>query len=93
MQYMRCKCGNRQCWTTMGASSCEVCEECGSTLGYGPNSHPEKTPHRVHAEIRGGKVEARCLNCRQVRPVEEAENIEQVRAAIRDLAASFPPPQ
>lgn len=90
MQYMQCKCGERQCWTSMGCPSCETCEKCGSTLGYGPNSHPEPTPHRVRAEITGGKVEAHCMRCFEKRPIEEAGNLEDIRDAIASLNTVLP---
>jgi hypothetical protein len=66
----------------MGHSSCDVCEKCGSTLGYSPNSHPEPTPHQVRAVIRNGKLEGRCDRCLQSRPLSEATNLLAIRDAI-----------
>lgn len=74
----------------MGAPPCRVCESCGSTLGYGPGSHVEPIPHEVYAEIQRGQIIARCHRCHEVRPVEEAVNLEDVRGQIKSLVSALP---
>jgi len=82
MQYMKCKCGKSECWTSMGHPSCDVCEDCGSTLGYGPNSHPEQTPHEVYAALDHGSIRATCCRCHKERPLSEAKNLDKLRAEL-----------
>ena len=91
MRYMRCQCGERQCWTSMGHPSCDVCEQCGSTLAEGPNGHVEQTPHEFYAEIRQGRVETRCIRCDKDGPFEQATNKEEVKAQIADLSKALWP--
>lgn len=89
MQFLRCKCGEQKCWTSMGHASCDVCEKCGSTLGYGPNSHPDPTAHDVLAEISDGKLVARCTKCFCERPIAEARNLDEMRTLISSLSDSL----
>jgi len=49
MIYYRCKCGDRQSWSSMGEPRCVVCDKCGSTLGTSPTDHLPVEPHRFSA--------------------------------------------
>jgi hypothetical protein len=89
MQYMKCKCGKSECWTSMGHPSCDVCEDCGSTLGYGPNSHPEQTPHEPYAELERGKIVVKCVRCRKPCDLKDAKNLEAFRAEIAAASAAL----
>lgn len=46
MNYYRCKCGNRESWSSYGPSRCNPCPDCGTTLGCDPDDHPPVEPHR-----------------------------------------------
>ena len=50
MRYMRCKCGERQCWTSMGHADCDGCTTCGTTLEEHPEYHRTPTPHKFETK-------------------------------------------
>ena len=45
MQFYQCKCGNIQCWTSMGVPRCSKSPQCGSDLAQGSTEHSETVPH------------------------------------------------
>ena len=45
MRYMRCKCGARACWTSMGNPRCDGCEKCNTTLEEYSTDHTEPEAH------------------------------------------------
>jgi len=45
MRYLRCKCGKREAWSSMGVPRCDGCE-CGTTLDEHPADHTAPEPHR-----------------------------------------------
>lgn len=48
MQYLRCKCGNREAWTSgESPKPCQTCDKCRSTLAYSPDSHQVPKPHKL----------------------------------------------
>lgn len=47
MQYMRCQCGKSEYFHSgMHPKDCQGCDECGTTLGYGPSDHKPRVPHK-----------------------------------------------
>lgn len=75
MQYMRCKCGNVEAWTSgESPKACHVCKECGSTLAYSPDSHLDPEPHEweVRYDSRTGKPSYRlCVRCYERAPLAD----------------------
>jgi len=69
MQYMRCKCGKCEAWTSMGVPACAGCSECNTTLETHPEHHTTPIPHdwRVKWDIdreRGNRWQYReCTRC------------------------------
>ena len=79
MRYMRCKCGARECWTSMGHATCDPCEDCGTTLAESPNGHVPVTEHRW-SEPRG-EIDAKtgerwqqrtCVACMKTERITES---------------------
>ena len=47
MQYSRCKCGKAERWCSgYPIHPCEGCEDCGTTLSFGPENHKPLQPHK-----------------------------------------------
>ena len=67
MRYMRCKCGQRTRYTSMGAGrDCEGCRECQTTYAEAPNEHHDLQPHewRPSYDERTGEVRYQvCEKC------------------------------
>ena len=69
MRYMRCKCGKREAWTTMGHYACQGCEECGTTLAESPDGHSTPIPHDWREQWKQSRAdeppqkERICLRC------------------------------
>jgi len=78
MRFFRCKCGSRTAWSSMGVQTCEVCEECGSTLAESPDTHLEPTEHQWKTQFNQdtGKPEhERCRVCGATRHLPEGPKI------------------
>jgi len=78
MRFFRCKCGSRTAWSSMGVQTCEVCEECGSTLAESPDTHLEPTEHQWKTQFNQdtGKPEyERCRVCGARRHLPEGPKI------------------
>ena len=80
MRYLRCKCGKREAWTSMGVPRCTGCEKCGTTLDETPGTHEAPHPHTWSAPEWGIDPKTgerwtfvRCLDCmRMVRANDPA---------------------
>lgn len=74
MKYWRCQCGKREGWTTDGFARCTGCEECGTTLAPGPNSHYPLEDHQLvtrYDEWTGAPKSRYCVRCHRSFPLEE----------------------
>lgn len=89
MRFMRCKCGEYRSWTTMGSPACRTCPKCGSTLGEGPEDHPEPIPHLFLASIEGGSIVTECVRCHAMGKLSQAENKDGIRAQVDALFKQF----
>lgn len=65
MRYLRCKCGRRQAWSSMGTWPCDRCDDCLSDLAEGPNEHHDPQPHKP-VDFKGVII---CQWCR--RPLDK----------------------
>lgn len=79
MQYLRCKCGKLEAWTSMGGRRCKVCDECGSDLAESPDLHRDPPDDhdfkdQGYSQKTGEKLPDKCWHCGAVREdaVEEA---------------------
>ena len=69
MRYMRCKCGELTCWTTMGSPQCVGCPKCNTTLAESPEGHDTPAEHDWREEWTIDKAtgergkERVCLRC------------------------------
>jgi len=70
MQYSKCKCGKAERWCSgYPIHPCEGCEDCGTTLSFGPNGHKPLQSHKWQEikEVRVidgvEKVERHYWNC------------------------------
>ena len=61
MIFYRCQCGKSTAWSSMGVVACDVCPYCHTTLGAGPNSHPEPVAHDFRAAPLDGEAGLRLL--------------------------------
>lgn len=80
MQYYRCKCGDRQLWTTDGPSDCVICNKCNTTLAQRPEDHKtEAKPHdyKTYYDQNTGKPFKLCHRC------GNRENIQEEFDALR----------
>ena len=51
MIYYKCKCGKLESWSSMGATTCKVCKDCGTTMACNPRDpRTEPTPHDWYEE-------------------------------------------
>lgn len=102
MRYMRCKCGKRECWTSMGHADCDGCEKCNTTLEEHPDDHREPIPHVIGMRWKidqqtGERYIAtnctRCLNApHDIRdPAEIARLVETWGPDLRTLASAPSP--
>lgn len=77
MRYMRCKCGQSECYTSMGHPRCKGCPHCNTTLEEAPELHREPEPHDWRIEWAvdrktGEKWQERiCLRCMKRERVRE----------------------
>jgi hypothetical protein len=85
MRFMRCRCGELTCWTSMGSPRCHVCEKCNSTLAESPSSHLDPIPHDFYASIERGQIQVRCRRCQETGKLEDAPNLGEVKAQIAAL--------
>ncbi len=68
MRYVRCKCRNREGWTSDSFQDCQGCPDCKTTFASHPDNHRPLQPHdweTVYNE-RTGKPYKRCKNCHEV---------------------------
>jgi hypothetical protein len=71
MQYYRCKCGYRKCWSSgLPVRPCDVCPKCGSTLAINPDSHATPEPHQwiTRYDERTGEPYEMCTKCFAKKP-------------------------
>lgn len=77
MRYMRCKCGKREAWTSMGVPDCAGCPDCNTTLEESPEHHSEPAPHEWREEWTidkqtGERSQIRvCLRCHRKEPLAQ----------------------
>ena len=75
MQYLRCKCGKRTRWSSMGGGrDCEGCPECQTTYSNYPDFHRDLVPHewRPSYDERTAEVKYRVCDGCGVSDMEEA---------------------
>ena len=96
MQYLKCKCGKMESWTTEGILPCQFCSDCGTTLAGDPKGHREPTPHKFIREVRERngipKIQLRCLICHHIEDdrddvkiaKEDTEHVKIVKNALRN---------
>lgn len=68
MRYLRCKCGEREMWTTDGVQDCQGCEKCGTTFSGHPDGHNPLQPHqwKTMYDQNTGLPYKRCEKCYHV---------------------------
>lgn len=76
---LRCKCGERVLYTSMGTSDCEGCEKCGTTFAGHPDNHKPLQPHdwKIMYNQSTGKPYKRCKNCSQADMESYKESMKQ----------------
>ena len=72
MQYLRCKCGKLEAWTSgEKLAECLGCKECGTTLNTGSNQHKAPMPHEfIDTSVEtdnGPAVLSRCKYCYRIK--------------------------
>lgn len=67
MMILRCKCGDKTCYTSMGSQDCEGCEKCNTTFAAHPDNHNELKPHEFITKYNSdtGKPYKWCKRCGQ----------------------------
>ena len=65
MQTLRCKCGDKTAWTSMGMADCQGCDICNTTFAGHPDNHKELQPHEwfITYSQKTGKPYKRCKKC------------------------------
>lgn len=75
MQYYRCKCGNRQFWSSGGEPyPCQGCESCNTTFSQTKRGHKPLVPHDLvlmYHRDTGEPYRKRCLVCHGIFPLEK----------------------
>lgn len=67
MQYLRCKCGKCEAWSSMGSNpACSGCEDCKTTLETHPSLHRDIEPHKWVQRFKasdGTRDKDLCVEC------------------------------
>jgi hypothetical protein len=74
MQYLRCECGKREAWSSMGGNpACSGCPECGTTLAMDKSLHLPLEPHKWVQRFKssdGTRDKDLCVKCMAVQSPE-----------------------
>lgn len=82
MQYLRCKCGKREAWSSMGGGrNCSGCPDCNTTLEISPELHKELEPHKFVQRFKasdGSRDQDLCVTCLATQePAEDTPSAEE----------------